>query len=131
MNEEARYDPLSWIIIALIVAAVAVTLFATPAGAEEAVLAESTVGSGGLVCDTQAEVEAFITQTEAGTDPQEALNAIDGCGILIRPMRMRVVAIGTMKSENFNYLLVRYDFLDFPAPSQFGIGHRKSAGIPL
>lgn len=131
MYDDPRYDPLSWILMAAVFVTVAVLLLVTPARGEETVLAESTVAQGGLICDTQAEVATFITQTEAGTDPQAALNAIDGCGILLRPMRIRVTAVDTVKTEKFSYLIVRYDFLDVPSPPQFGIAQRKSAGIGI
>ena len=110
---------------------VAGIVLAAKAKADEQVLAESTTGQGGLICDTQAEVEAFIAQTEAGVEPQAALIAIDGCGILNRPMRMRVTAVGTVKTEKFSYIIVRYDFLDIADAPQFGIGQRKSAGLGI
>ena len=110
---------------------VAGILLAATAKADEQVLAESTTGQGGLICDNTDEVETFISKTEAGEVPQEALNAIEGCGILVRPMRMRVTAVKTVKTEKAEYLLVRYDFLDVPSAPQYGIGHRKTAGLGI
>lgn len=132
MRKDAQYDPWSWVIIGLVLVAVCVALLVTPSRAEdEQVLAESVVGQGGLICDTAAEVETFIAGIETGEEAQAMLIAINGCGILQRPLRMRVVGVKTLKTEKAEYLLVRYDFLDVPIPPQFGIGHRKLAGIGI
>ena len=91
-------------------------IIAFPAFADEQVLAESTVGQGGLICDTPQEVEQFLQLVESGTSAQDAINFIDGCGILVKPMLMRVVLVKT----GTKYNIVRYDFLGSSAPPQFG-----------
>ena len=89
--------------------------------AEERVLRESSVGQGGLICDTADEAESYLTLVKTGTSAQEALDSIQGCGILVVAMRMRVVAVKTLK----DFYVVRYDFLDVPLPPQYGLEARK------
>ena len=108
---------------------VGIVLFTIPARSEQ-VLQESTVGQGGLICDNAEEVAQFITVAEK-TSQQEALMAIDGCGILQRPMRLRVVWVDEIKTDTAVYVVVRYDFLDIQAPPQFGVAHRKLRGASL
>lgn len=115
---------ITWLVASLAIATAAVA----QEPPSEHILTESTVGVGGLICDTQEEVREFIAL-------QESKNAgnreVDGCGVLTRPMRFRVVMVGTHKTEMANYLLVRYDFLDLPIPPQFGIGARKDNGTGI
>ena len=119
-------------IIALLVFIIALMIVSRAWGeSSESVLAESTVGQGGLLCDTTEEVVAVITSLESGMSIDATLQSVAGCGILIVPMRMRVVALGTYETEKFKYLLVRYDFLDTPIPPQFGIEGRKSNGTGI
>lgn len=111
---------------------VIIIMMSARAFADETVLAESTVGQGGLICDSTTEVVAFISSVEGGATAQDAIAGIDGCGILVRPARMRVIALGTYETAAFKYLLVRYDFLDLPdQPPQFGVGSRLKQDASL
>lgn len=89
------------------------------ARAEEHVLAEDTVGVGGLICDTADEVRTYVTSKGADIP--------SGCGELIIPMRMRVVMIDVIG----DIALVRYEFLDGQLPPQFGIARKKTKGIAI
>ena len=99
-----------------------------PALSEETVLMESTVGEGGLICDKPEEVEAYLKLMETGQSHSDALDRVDGCGNLLRPTLMRVVAIKTFETGKGKYLIVRYDFLSFGNLPQFGVGVIKRKG---
>ena len=129
MRNARQGDWVSWAIIAAVFAAVAIALFATPARSET-VLAERTMGQGGLICDTEKEVAEFIELSEK-TTPQAALQAVDGCGLLQRPVIMKVTLIDEVQTEKARYLIVKYEFPDDPIPVQYGIGGRHLRGASL
>lgn len=75
--------------------------------AQEIVLSERFVGVGGTICNTADEVREALR----GGLPQ-------GCGVLTRPMVMRITALEKFKGK----YIVRYDFLNAPKlPAQFGM----------
>lgn len=117
-----------WLIV--LVLGIGIALFAIPAKADT-VLQERTIGQGGLICDTEKEVAEFIEKVEAGTSQQEAIQIIDGCGILVRPMALKVLLIDEVQTEKARYLIVRYEFLDVAAPPQYSIAARHLRGASL
>ena len=90
----------------------------------ETVLMESTIAQGGLLCDSEEQTKLIIKLLEENKTFSEAVNSVEGCGVLMVPARMRVVAIGVHETDTYKYLLVRYEFLDLRVPPQFGIGSR-------
>lgn len=90
------------------------------ARAQDEVLHESIVGSGGLICDNTVEVVDYISLREEGALHEAALEAVPGCGVLVVTMRMKVTALGSYKTADKHFRLVRYEFLDAPFPPQYG-----------
>lgn len=106
--------------LVLLTALVVALLFYIAVAKAETVLSEGIVGQGGLICNIPEEVEAYISYAEEGVSPQDALNSIEGCGILIKPALFKVTAISVFTTKKAKYLIVRYNFLSVPV-EQFGI----------
>lgn len=117
-----------WLAPTLMLATILLAMAVTAVTAEERVLSEATVGQTGLLCNTQAEVNDFIARVEKGASSFEAIQAIEGCGFLQRPVLMKVIAIDEVKTQKFKYLIVRFEFLSTPSPPQYGIASRLSLG---
>lgn len=104
-----------------------VLLCVSPVYAEEKeqVLYEAIVAQGGLICDSVDEVKSFITVHEAkeGSPPS-------GCGVLQKPLVVRVVIVGVFETARWKYLLVRYELVGTTEPPQFGVGAVKDKGEP-
>ena len=116
-----------WLIV--LVLGIGIALFAIPARSDT-VLKESVEGQGGLICDTEAEVSEFIRLAEKHS-PEAAIQAVDGCGILQVPRVMKVLLIDEVQTDLARYLIVRYEFLDYPTPVQYGIAVRHLRGASL
>ena len=116
-----------WLIVLIL--GIGVALFAIPARSDT-VLQERTIGQGGLICDTEKEVAQFIEIAEKNS-PEAAIQAVDGCGILQRPMAIKVILIDEVQTEKARYLIVRYEFLDVVQPPQYGIAVRHLRGVSL
>lgn len=101
-----------WLILALLVA--------FPAAAEPQVgdMFGPSPMSGGMICDTQAEVYGYIDAV-AANDP--AMHP-PGCGRLTQPMMMTWQVIELYEAHGFQFVLVRFlIFTGDAAVEQFGV----------
>ena len=105
--------------IALALAALLWAATALSARAEETVFAELAILRGGLVCDTLEEAAGFTDLSDSG-DRAEAVSAYPGCGMLARPMAVRILAVGTILTVKGERTLYRYEPVN-GAAHQFGV----------
>jgi hypothetical protein len=75
---------------------------------------------GGLICNDTNEVTQVIASLERRISFEDAVQSVEGCGLLLQPMWLRVIAIGSHETITAKYRLVRYEFLGVRIAPQFG-----------
>jgi len=98
----------------------ALSLPCVSALAEEEVLGVLLAKPGGLICNDRNEVTQVIASLERRIPFDDAVQSAGGCGLLLRPMWLRVITIGSYETMTAKYQLVRYEFLDVRVAPQFG-----------
>lgn len=76
----------------------------------------------GMICDQIEEVVDAITLIEKHESPMK----VSGCGMLSKPVVMKVVSLGTYDTAKGSYHLVRYEF---NGQVQFGIFSVTKIGL--
>lgn len=112
------------VVLTLILIAI-VLGWAAGARGDGPVLREDFVGVGGLICDTAEQLEQFIALREADEGVEAAMEGVPGCGILVRPARLKMVFEREYLTDTMVYVFVRFEFLDLPFPVQYGVAGQK------
>jgi hypothetical protein len=75
---------------------------------------------GGLICNNADEVKQVIASVEHRVPFEDAVQSVEGCGFLLQPMWLRVIAVGSYETIIAKYRLVRYEFVGVRVAPQFG-----------
>ena len=99
-------------------------MLSSSAMAEEYVLDKSGLMEHGLVCNQPEEVKLFTQAVDSGIPVEVISKLIPGCGLLAKPIKVKIVYVGVFQTDEGKYLLVRYDTLTKNKQSRYGIFDR-------